>query len=70
MASHCVFQCYIGAKRSPLMKCPIVFLDSAVATLKSGGDVVAAELLFLAIEINSQIVASRMGRRRIPSAGF
>jgi hypothetical protein len=52
------------------MKRPIVFLDSAVATLKSGGDVVAAELLFLAIEINSQIVASRMGRRRIPSAGF
>jgi hypothetical protein len=36
----------------------------------TGGNVVAAELLFLAIEIDSQIVVSRMARRRIPSAGF
>jgi hypothetical protein len=53
MASHYLFQCDIGAKRSFLMKTPTLFLDTVAARLKSGGKVVAAELRFLAIQIIS-----------------
>jgi hypothetical protein len=52
------------------MKAPIPFLDTAAIRLKSGGKVFAEELLFFAIEINFQRVASRTGGRCILSTGF
>jgi hypothetical protein len=52
------------------MKRQIALLDSAVARLKFGGEVIAAALLFSAIEFSFHAVALRIGRRRILSAGF